>query len=106
MLFLIFLVSILTLEGILRYDEAAERKATRQRAQRLEGAPAESPTEYPAETPGLLTLAKAIEQHNMTQPSLGQEKSGEQQNSGAQRPRATPNANPLADQPLEGVQGR
>lgn len=65
MLFVIFLVSLLALEGILRHDEALARQSKRlptspappQRVSSLEASD--------TNTSSVLTLAKAIEQHSL-----------------------------------------
>jgi hypothetical protein len=63
LLFVIFLVSVLVLEGILRHDEAVARKSKRlpttQGPQDVPGMDAPRPG-----TSSVLTLAKAIEQHS------------------------------------------
>ncbi len=59
MLLVIFLVSVLALEAILRHDEVVERKLNKAPA------PKTPPADYPApHSAGVLILAQAIEQHS------------------------------------------
>ena len=63
MLFVIFLVSVLVLEGILRHDEAVARKS--KRLPTAQGPPDIPGMDTPSPgTSSVLTLAKAIEQHS------------------------------------------
>ena len=62
MVFIIFVISALVLEGILRHDEAAIQNSKRTQ---IPHAPSELP---PTDTSSVLTLAKAIEQHSQKTP--------------------------------------
>jgi hypothetical protein len=97
LLFLIFLVSILVLEGILRHDAAHIRKIKRLPPLKPQPGPLKpAMDEAGADTSNVLTLAKAIEQHSLearrpVKPQLGRTLSSD--------PSTTPA--PVGSRPLE-----